>query len=429
MDYNYNQILLESRQIANKTSLVWLNIGAGIVALLWGFSLLGFLPVSTWVFNFMAPVCCAVLLIPILLNYLFHFSDFAKTGKKGIKIQMLSILSCSIVSVFLLSVTLSHYVILAWIFPVLIACQYSSKKVFLTTYFAGFIALMLSYFISLYIGVWDYNMMSSPDLNGYRNITTPIMGYAVLYLIPKVVLYCLSLPLLYSITKRTELLLKKQRLSYMAHEAKKTLSDLQDFPDTFITDCKIKMRYLAKNGIDVDTALTGMEDNIEKYNDFVLTFIGESHRKEDELFSLMDTDTLIHYASKVHALRIKANALGLTNLTDTTFFHEMEAYAGNLEIVQANWEKLSFEWDEACDIFTDYIQSLGLKNHACDAKGHQITFQEWGEQLHEAFHALDAFDAATARNILNNLLKYQIDADINKNLERIVANIDDILKA
>ena len=32
-------------------------------------------------------------------------------------------------------------------------------------------------------------------------------------------------------------------------------------------------------------------------------------------------------------------------------------------------------------------------------------------------------------NILNELLQYQIDTDITKNLEIIVANIDDILKA
>ena len=167
----------------------------------------------------------------------------------------------------------------------------------------------------------------------------------------------------------------------------------------------------------------------DKYNDFMLTFVGESHRKEDELFSLLDTDTLLQYGSKVHALRVKANALGLRNLTDTAFFHEMEAYAGNLEVVQANWEKLSFEWDEACDLFTDYIQSLGLKDHATDSQGNQITFKRWGEQLHEAFNALETYDPDKARAILNELLQYQIDADITKSLETIVANIDEVMKA
>ena len=115
--------------------------------------------------------------------------------------------------------------------------------------------------------------------------------------------------------------------------------------------------------------------------------------------------------------------------TDTAFFHEIEAYAGNLEVIQNNWEKLSFEWDEACDVFTDYIQSLGLKDHATDGQGNQITFKKWGEQLHEAFDALETYDPDKARSILNELLQYQIDADITQNLQNIVANIDEVLKA
>ena len=46
-----------------------------------------------------------------------------------------------------------------------------------------------------------------------------------------------------------------------------------------------------------------------------------------------------------------------------------------LKSYKNNWEKLSFEWDEACDVFTDYIQSLGLKDHATDGQGNQITFK------------------------------------------------------
>ena len=52
-----------------------------------------------------------------------------------------------------------------------------------------------------------------------------------------------------------------------------------------------------------------------------------------------------------------------------------------------------------------------------------------GEQLHEAFDALETYDPDKARSILNELLQYQIDADITQNLQNIVANIDEVLKA
>ena len=71
----------------------------------------------------------------------------------------------------------------------------------------------------------------------------------------------------------------------------------------------------------------------------------------------------------------------------------------------------------------------GLKDHATDGQGNQITFKKWGEQLHEAFDALETYDPDKARSILNELLQYQIDADITQNLQNIVANIDEVLKA
>ncbi|MCI7791709.1 MAG: hypothetical protein MR531_13230 [Lachnospiraceae bacterium] len=429
MDYDYNRILFENRQITNKSALLWMELMAGMTGLIWLLGLLHVISTITWVFYILMPVSILLLLLPAVLNKVFKLSDSITMDAQKIKLLTISILGCSLSSVFLLSVALSPYVAIAWLFPMMIACQYYSRRITSATFLAGLFGIITSYFLSLLVGAWDYNMIAPPALDVVRNLTLPIAGYASLYLFPRILLYCAGFPLFVAITKRTSLLLKKQKLAIMAFQAKQTFDEMQEFPDTFITDCKIKMRYLAKNDIDVDTALKNMNGNVDKYNEFMLTFVGESHRKEDELFNLMTPDSLLQYGSKAHALRVKANALGLKNLTDTAFFHEMEAYAGNLEVVQANWEKLSFELDEACDIFTDYIQSLGLKNHATDQNGNQITFKKWGEQLQEAFQALEAYDATRARNILNELLQYQIDADITKNLQSIVTNIDELLEA
>ena len=409
MQYNYNNIFLENRQISNTSAIHWTYFITAAVGVIWLFCLFHLISASTPAFQIAAPVSILILLIPALFNRIMHLSDITLVGRKGINLLTSLILGCNLTAVFLLSSTLSHYTCMIWLLPSFIACQYYSKRITSHVYVAGFIGMILSCYISVHSGTEN--------------------SAALMSLLPQVLVYCAVYPLLMNITRRTELLMKKQNLSLLAYQAKQTLHHLEDLPDTYITDCRIKMRYLAKNGIDVDTALETMDGNVNKYNDFVLTFVGESHRKEDELFTLLDSDTMLQYGAKVHALRVKANALGLRNLTDTAFFHEMEAYAGNVEVVHANWEKISFEWDEACDLFTDYIQSLGLKDHATDGHGNQITFKKWGEQLHEAFDALETYDPAKARNILNELLQYQIDTDITRNLENIVANIDDVLKA
>lgn len=410
MQYNYNHIFLENRQISNTSAICWFCFTAMVIGIAWIFTLFHIISVPALAFQIIAPVSIFILLLPAVVNHLMHLSDILLVGSKGINLLTGLILGCNLTAVFLLSSTLSHYASIIWLLPTLIACQYYSKRITSHIFLGGFVGMILSFYVSIYLGIEDLNL-------------------ALVHLMPQLLIYCAAYPLFMNITKRTELLMKKQKLSMLAYQAKQTLDHLEELPDTYITDCRIKMRYLAKNGVDVDTALQNMDGNVDKYNDFLLTFVGESHRKEDELFTLMDSDTLLQYGAKVHALRVKSNALGLRNLTDTAFFHEIEAYAGNLEVIQNNWEKLSFEWDEACDVFTDYIQSLGLKDHATDGQGNQITFKKWGEQLHEAFDALETYDPDKARSILNELLQYQIDADITQNLQNIVANIDEVLKA
>ncbi len=220
--------------------------------------------------------------------------------------------------------------------------------------------------------------------------------------------------------KKAATFAKKQQIAMMAFHAKKALDSLQqDFPDTFLSDCQIRMRYLAKNGIDVDNALKRLGGSVDTYNQLVLSFLGESDELEDALYDLMQPETLFQYGSKAHTLRVKANELGISNLTDTAFFHEIEAYAGSLDIVRSNWEKLSFELDEAYGIFFEYINSLGLDK--------PMTFKHWGERLQEAFNALETYDTIKAKKILSELIKYKIDADITKTLQGIITNIDEIM--
>lgn len=228
--------------------------------------------------------------------------------------------------------------------------------------------------------------------------------------------------------KKAELLAKKQQISMMAYHAKKVMENLQQqFPDTFISDCKIKMHYLSKHGIDIDAAMARLGNNVETYNELVMTFLRESDKREDTLYDLMQAETLIQYAQSAHTLRVKANELGIINLTDTAFFHEIEAYAGGLDIIRDNWKKLSFELDEAYNILSEYIKSIGIKDDAVDKEGNHITFKMWAEQLQEAFNALEIYDTKKARTILSELIKFQIDSDITTTLQGIITNIDEMM--
>lgn len=225
--------------------------------------------------------------------------------------------------------------------------------------------------------------------------------------------------------KKAEILAKKQQISMMAYHAEKVMENLQQqFPDTFVSDCRIKMRYLSKHGIDIDAAMARLDNNVDTYNRLAMAFLKESDKCEDELYDLMQPDTLMQYGASAHALRVRANELGIINLTDTAFFHEIEACAGGLDIIRDNWKKLSFELDEAYDVLSEYIESVGLKEEPLDRNGNHMTFKMWGDQLQEAFNALETYDTKKAKKILSELVKFQIDSDITNTLKGILTNID-----
>lgn len=228
--------------------------------------------------------------------------------------------------------------------------------------------------------------------------------------------------------KKAKILAQKQQISMMACHAKQMLDQLQQqIPDTLITDSRIKMRYLARHGIDIDAAMARLEHNTEKYNELAMAFLKNSDKYEDTLYDLMQPGSLMQYGVNAHILRVKANELGLVNLTDTAFFHEIEAYVGDLDIIRANWKKLSFELDEAYSILNEYVKSLHLKDDAIDKDGNHMSFKKWGEQLQEAFQALEIYDTQKAKTILNELVKFPIDSDITKALKGIISNIDEMM--
>ncbi|MDE6984586.1 MAG: hypothetical protein K2O99_08660 [Lachnospiraceae bacterium] len=227
--------------------------------------------------------------------------------------------------------------------------------------------------------------------------------------------------------RKSALLAQKHQISLMAYHARQVMEHLQQqIPDTLITDSKIKIRYLARHGVDVDAALTRLGHNVEKYNELAAAFVQNSGKYEDSLYDLMQPDTLLRYGANARALRVRANELGLVNLTDTAFFHAIEAYAGCLDVVRANWKKLSLELDEAYTLLSEYVKSLGLTQDAVDKDGNHITFKKWGEQLQEAFEALEMYDTGKAKTILNELVKFPIDSDITTALKGIISNIEEM---
>lgn len=103
--------------------------------------------------------------------------------------------------------------------------------------------------------------------------------------------------------KKAKILAQKQQISMMAYHAKQVLEHLQQqIPDTLISDSRIKMRYLARHGVDIDAAMARLGHNVEKYNELAMAFLRNSDKYEDSLYDLMQPDTLMEYGTRAKLL-------------------------------------------------------------------------------------------------------------------------------
>ena len=110
----------------------------------------------------------------------------------------------------MLSSTLSHYASIIWLLPTLIACQYYSKRI-TSHIFLGWICRndSVSFYVSIYLYFQRHESLL-PRLLCQEILLLPSIGKALVYLISELLIYCAAYPLFMNITKRTELLMKKQ---------------------------------------------------------------------------------------------------------------------------------------------------------------------------------------------------------------------------
>jgi HPt (histidine-containing phosphotransfer) domain-containing protein len=247
--------------------------------------------------------------------------------------------------------------------------------------------------------------------------------YSLLVLVGYVPLGILVVVMMFDNRARIELLSRKIQISSAAGNAKNVMNSLVDnCPDnTFVNEegIRTKMNYLSENGVDVGHALKNVNSDVALYNKLANEFVQDCDKLEDDMFSFMKAQSFNDYASKARELRTRSHALGLRNLTDTAFFHELEACSGNLEMLECNWEKLSFELDESSALLEEYIKSFDSNP--------PLTRKKWNERLSEAFTALEELDTERAKSIFNELIETPINSNVVSMLKNIVSGIDEVM--
>ena len=145
-------LFAHNEEQANKYSALCLLVAAGIATIMWLLNVLGFFIVDDLSMNISMSVGIVFLLAPYLLVRSQKFS--------GGWIKYVLML-CFLTGLGAMSAVLSIQTILVWACPIILSCHYYKPKFTIFSFVGALIFMMVSFLISIYIGVWDANIMHS----------------------------------------------------------------------------------------------------------------------------------------------------------------------------------------------------------------------------------------------------------------------------
>ncbi len=150
-----HEIFYENEMQANQYTIFCLLICTGIVALTWLLNSLEFFIVDKELMNVAMPMGMVLLLFPCILHKVIPTHS-----TKWKYVMMLSFLS----GISVMSASLTLQLILAWACPLILACHYYSPKFAKFTLFTSLLFMLVSFFLGIFFGVWDGNIMHSSDV-------------------------------------------------------------------------------------------------------------------------------------------------------------------------------------------------------------------------------------------------------------------------
>lgn len=207
-------IFEDNEQRANHYAAVCLLIAAGVTALMWLLNVLGFFIVDQMLMNFTMPVGIVFLVLPYLI---LHIGKYNERPLKYI------IIGCLLVGVGVMSAALTLQMVLGWACPLILSCHYYSPKVNRFTLVGTLLCMLASFYVGMYFGVWDANLMRSSDVLGTLAERTQHIAMAAqsgdnqllrgfnFYYLPRAVIIFVVYLVCVMLSKRTQGLLKRQQ--------------------------------------------------------------------------------------------------------------------------------------------------------------------------------------------------------------------------
>ena len=208
-----NDLLQYNEKQANRYAQICMILAAGISAVMWLLNILGFFIVEQRSMNICMPIGIFFFLLPCAAGKCSRIPD---------SVMKYIIMTCFLIGLASLATVLSLQTILIWACPIILSCHFYSPRFTLYTFLATEILMLAAFYASIYLGVWDGNIMhSSIPLGGVGVRAAFIrekarMGDRILirafnfYYLPRAVIISFVAIVGIMLTKRTHRLLIRQ---------------------------------------------------------------------------------------------------------------------------------------------------------------------------------------------------------------------------
>ncbi len=132
------------------------------------------------------------------------------------------------------------------------------------------------------------------------------------------------------------------------------LDDEDTFNDPDEEDKKGNVEYLKENGIDVDAAIEAL-GGIDVYNETARDVLDEMDNKMADLEKNLENNDLEDYHVVAHALKSDAKYMGMNNLSNLAYNHELAGKEENIEYIQEHYGELMEETNNMREVLKKYL--------------------------------------------------------------------------
>lgn len=171
-------------------------------------------------------------------------------------------------------------------------------------------------------------------------------------------------------------------------------------------------------GIDTDEVAGHYAGSLEEYIELLKLYCLDGRRKLDVLQELWEEKDYEGYGIEVHALKSASANVGAMRLSSRAKELEKAVNRGDLEFVERRVSKLLAEYEEQLEHIEQYLEENRQAEEATREKK-EIDRAELLREIESALTSLEDFQAKECAHKIEEILEYQLEAEIATALERV----------